>query len=156
MWCRSIHHTGIDFLASQPQLPSKPDIFLLRYILHDHSDKYASILLKHLRAAAEAHTKLTIIDFVVDYTCSIPEGSDFVIPGGSTSTAPQPLLPNYGVAGAYPYNMDMMVCRIVRIMDALVLTHIRCTDARLLQLEGKDHQRVAHSIGCFWMEAENG
>lgn len=125
MWCRSTYHIGVDFLVTQPQLPFKPDIFLLRYILHDHSDKYASILLKHLRAAAEAHTKLAIIDFVVDYACSIPEGSDFVIPGGSTSTAPQPLLPNYGVAGAYPYNMDMMVCRIVRIMDALVLTHIR-------------------------------
>ena len=100
---------GADFLSPQPAFPARPDIFLLRYILHDQSDKYATILLRHLRDAAKDTTKLIIIDFVVDYACPIPEGLEYSIPGDPAPVAPPPLLPNFGVAGAQPYDMDMVV-----------------------------------------------
>ncbi|KAI0087145.1 O-methyltransferase [Irpex rosettiformis] len=106
---KNAHFLEVDFLSCQPPLPSAPDVFLLRYILHDQSDKYASILLKHLRNVAKKCTKLIVIDFVVDYTCDIPENSEYAIPGDPSPVAPSPLLPNFGVAGALPYDMDMVM-----------------------------------------------
>ncbi|EJD00232.1 S-adenosyl-L-methionine-dependent methyltransferase [Fomitiporia mediterranea MF3/22] len=35
-----IHFIDTDFLKEQPPLPGAPDVFLLRWILHDWSDKY--------------------------------------------------------------------------------------------------------------------
>ncbi|KAI0821463.1 S-adenosyl-L-methionine-dependent methyltransferase [Irpex lacteus] len=107
-----MHQTmsGLDYLSPQPQLPSPPDVFLLRYILHNQPDKYAVMLLKHLREAAGASTKLIILDFIVAYACPVSgEAGYYTMPGDIPAIAPFPLLPNFGVAGAYPYNTDMVM-----------------------------------------------
>ena len=100
---------GHDYLCAQPQLPFAPDVFLVRNALHNQPDKYAAIFLGHLRDIATESTKLLIVDFVVDYACAVPEPSEYATPGDPSPTAPLPLLPNYGAAGVYPYNMDMAV-----------------------------------------------
>ena len=83
----------------------------MRYILHNLSDKYATILLTHLHAAAKAATKLIVVDYVVEHACITTQNSESsnTIPGAAAPTAPPPLLPNYGVAGALTYQMDMIV-----------------------------------------------
>ena len=101
---------GTDFLCPQPQLPSTPDIFLIGHALHNQPDKYANMLLSHLRKIATKSTKLIIIDFFIDHACVVPENSEYAVPGGPSPIAPTPLLPNYGAAAAYPYYMDMVVC----------------------------------------------
>ncbi|KAI0087146.1 O-methyltransferase [Irpex rosettiformis] len=103
------HFLGLDFLHPQPKLPYTPDVFFLRYILHNQPDNYATMLLGHLRKVATEYTKLIIIDFVVEYVCPVPEDSEDAIPGDPSPAAPSPLLTNFGVAGAYPYNMDMVM-----------------------------------------------
>ncbi|KAI0825595.1 S-adenosyl-L-methionine-dependent methyltransferase [Irpex lacteus] len=104
---QNAHFIAADYLLPQPQLPAKPDIFLLRYILHNLSDKYATVLLKHLSDAAQPSTKLIVIDYVVEHACATSYHSS--IPGAAAPSAPSPLLPNYGVAGALPYRMDMIM-----------------------------------------------
>ncbi|KAI0085832.1 S-adenosyl-L-methionine-dependent methyltransferase [Irpex rosettiformis] len=107
------HFIPTDYLSPQPPLPATPDIFVLRHILHNLSDKYASILLKHLRTASGPHTKLVVIDYVVEHPCLTPQNSNCkpqdAIPGATAPTAPSPLLPNFGVAAALPYHMDMIM-----------------------------------------------
>ncbi|KAI0085840.1 S-adenosyl-L-methionine-dependent methyltransferase [Irpex rosettiformis] len=107
------HFIATDYLCPQPQLPTVPDILLLRFILHNLSDKYATILLKHLRAIAKSSTKLIVVDYVVEHACLTPRNLDSesqdTIPGAAAPAAPSPLLPNYGLAGALTYQMDMIM-----------------------------------------------
>ena len=105
---------GVDFLSPQPQLPSIPDVFFVRCVLHNQPDKYAVILLKHLRKVAGASTKLVIMDFIVQYACPVESGNpEYTVPGDTLPVAPYPLLPNFGVAEAYPYDADMVVRTVV-------------------------------------------
>lgn len=98
-----------DYLEPQPALATGADVFLLRAVIHDLSDKYATKLLTNLRQAATANTKLIVIDNIVEYACPVPQDPDFLVPGYEPATAPAPLLPNFGAARVFQYNLDINV-----------------------------------------------
>lgn len=95
---------GHDFFAEQPVKDA--DVFVVRYVTHNWSDKYASRILSRLRDAAQQTTKLVIIDVVVDYM-SRDTGAATGIPGAAKAQAPAPLLPYPDSAAGWTYGMDI-------------------------------------------------
>ncbi|EKM56173.1 uncharacterized protein PHACADRAFT_122410 [Phanerochaete carnosa HHB-10118-sp] len=87
------------------------DVFILRHILHNWSDKYASKILSRLRDAAQPATKLVVMDNIVDYMCR-DSGAVAEITGAARSQAPEPLLPYADSAAGSIYSLDicMMCC----------------------------------------------
>lgn len=67
------------------------------------------------------------MDFIVEYACPTSGTPECATPGDPAPIAPPPLLPDFGVAGAYSYNMDMVVSSAspqYNIENAYA--HIRC------------------------------
>ncbi|KIP10236.1 hypothetical protein PHLGIDRAFT_266603 [Phlebiopsis gigantea 11061_1 CR5-6] len=94
-----------DFFAQQPA--REVGVFILRNILHDWSDKYCLNILKNLRSIATPHTRLIIIDSLMNYACIDPKLVS--IPGAQRNTPPEPLLPNGGCASALKYFVDIQM-----------------------------------------------
>ncbi|EKM56174.1 uncharacterized protein PHACADRAFT_196229 [Phanerochaete carnosa HHB-10118-sp] len=97
------------FFAEQPITDA--DVFVLWYVLHDWSDKYASKILLRLRDAAQPATKLVVMDIIVDYMCH-DSGAVADISGATKPQAPEPLLPYADSAASFTYSLDisMMCC----------------------------------------------
>ena len=93
---------GATFFEPQPMFFKSPDVFILRYILHDWSDKYAIQLLTKLRKIAHPDTKLLVVDTIMAYSCDTQDIGDSREP-------PKPLLSNLGAASIYAYDMDLVV-----------------------------------------------
>ena len=87
------------------------DVFVLRYVTHNWADKYAGQILARLRAAAQPHTQLVVIDVVADYM-SRDGGAAADIPGAAKPQAPAPLLPYPDSAASWTYGMDICVRRL--------------------------------------------
>ena len=84
-------------------------VFLTRFVLHDWSDKYAKMIMKKLREAAQPQTKLIVVDYVIQYASppsAAPECAK--IPGVEVPPVPAPLLPTAGQE--LVYSLDMQVC----------------------------------------------
>ncbi|KZV76595.1 O-methyltransferase [Peniophora sp. CONT] len=94
-----------DFFDEQPQ--KNADVFFLRWVLHDWSDGYCLDILKQLRAAAKASTRLVIVDSLIPYACIEDETES--IPGAQRPVPPRPLLPNLGQFSALTYFTDIQV-----------------------------------------------
>ncbi|KAJ8502698.1 hypothetical protein ONZ45_g11512 [Pleurotus djamor] len=97
-----------DFFAPQPV--KNADVYWARAIVHDWGKSKAVEILSHLRAAAKPETKLVIIERIIPYACLPDEEIKKLsqeIPGSELPQAPQPLLPNFGRAGASPYLADV-------------------------------------------------
>ena len=97
-----------------PQPVKNADIFLLRYILHDWSNKGAIEILRRLREAAiPGKTKVVVIDGVLEHACKfdrkrIRGAEDIVFEGSDRkSEVPSGLLPNLGRAQARSYCLDL-------------------------------------------------
>jgi len=73
---------GVDFF--QPQPVKAPDVFFIKFIVHDWPDHSALTILRHLRDAAGPKTRLFSMDKIIPYTCetneSESEGISFVGP----------------------------------------------------------------------------
>lgn len=97
-----------DFFTPQPV--ENAAVFLLKQILHDWPDAYASRILVRLRDVARKDTKLVLIENLIPLACH-DHGSDDGegIPGAVPKEAPKPLLANYGIANEMAYNGDMAV-----------------------------------------------
>ncbi|KAK0458974.1 O-methyltransferase-domain-containing protein [Desarmillaria tabescens] len=91
-----------DFFDVQCQLDAS--VFLLKQITHDWSDQYVARILRHLRHASTATTKLVLVDCIIPHTCRAPQ---VTIPGADFPTPPAPLLANMGAANASPYFTDL-------------------------------------------------
>ena len=95
----------------EPQPVKNASVFLLKHIMHDWPDAYASKILTNLREVAHSDTKLIPIDSIMPFTCH-DSSADKVkgVPGAIPKEAPHPLLANYGVANEMGCNGDMTVC----------------------------------------------
>lgn len=84
-------------------------VYMMRAILHDWSDTYATKILKRLRDAASPESKLVLVEAILQHTCPSPEEyAD--IPGAVVPPAPAPLLANYGIAKELTdYSLDYVV-----------------------------------------------
>lgn len=101
-----VHFFDVNFLKRQPALPAPPDVFLLRWILHDWPDRYAISILKHLRSAAILDkTRLVVLESIPEYACQASTG-----PGAYfLQKPPAPLLSNLGEANVLSYSIDFLV-----------------------------------------------
>lgn len=97
-----IQYIEHDFFQVQRQLDAS--VFLLKQITHDWSDKYVTRILRRLRDASTATTKLVLIDCIIPHSCSAVEVD---IPGANSPAPPAPLLANMGAANASPYFTDL-------------------------------------------------
>ena len=80
-------------------------MFLLRFIIHDWSDKYAMKILRRLRDGAAPTTKLVLVGCITELACHVPgEAND-----KDEDKTPEPLLANMGGARIYPYMLDLCV-----------------------------------------------
>ena len=100
-----VQFIGHSFFEPQPKLFKSADVFMMRYIVHDWSDKYAIQILRHLRDAATMDTKLVVIDAIVSHTCK--SVTDSVNP--KISAPPVPLLQNWGEANIQIQNISVSV-----------------------------------------------
>ncbi|KAG1865914.1 S-adenosyl-L-methionine-dependent methyltransferase [Suillus subalutaceus] len=88
------------------QVPVKgKDIYYLRNIIHDWPDHESALILSNLRKALGPNSRVLIHDYVLRQLSrkqAAAEASNL----GVTS-APEPLLPNYGVGSMRAYEQDM-------------------------------------------------
>lgn len=63
-----------NFFDSQPIKDA--DVYMLKFIIHDWSNKYSQIILRRLREAAGAHNRLVIVDKIIPYIYPPSELSD--------------------------------------------------------------------------------
>lgn len=107
-----------------PQLVERgraASVFLLRMIMHNWPDAESHKILSLLRSAIigreeeETPVKLVIVDSILMYACRGEEAEqsegDQSDPAGAAASdvAPLPLLPNWGVANALAYKLDIQV-----------------------------------------------
>ncbi|KAJ6469006.1 O-methyltransferase [Mycena vitilis] len=101
-----------DFFSPQPV--KNADIFLLRLVVHDWSDAYASKILKRLRDAAQTSTKLIVIENVVPLVCGEDQSFKHIPGAVPTALPPKPLLPNGGIVNMVPYFVDIQMMSLLR------------------------------------------
>jgi len=90
-----------NFLESQPI--KNADVYILKLIVHDWSNKYAQIILQRLREAAGPHSRLIIMDKIIPYICPPSETLDEVsIPGFMKPDLPEPIV-NMSGGITYPH-----------------------------------------------------
>ncbi|KAJ3559927.1 hypothetical protein NM688_g39 [Phlebia brevispora] len=133
-----------DFFTPQPV--KEPAVFLLRMVLHDWSDKYATMILKQLRAAASPHTQLLVIDFTMQYACE-DTTSARQIPGAVLPLPPAPLLANKGTGDVLPYCADLNIMALCN-GEERTLSHFQ----KLFEGAGWKLSRVNYTPG---VELEN-
>jgi hypothetical protein len=95
--------TAHNFFDAQPIKDA--DVFLVRAILHNWSDKYCHQILRQLREAATPSTQLVVVDNLMSYACIDDSLKD--VPGSEVDLPPAPLLPNWGHARAVWYYEDL-------------------------------------------------
>ncbi|KAJ7277953.1 S-adenosyl-L-methionine-dependent methyltransferase [Mycena rebaudengoi] len=94
-----VQFQAYNFFDSQPV--HNASVFLMKQILHDWSDTYASRILVQLRRSAAPSTKLVLFESILPYACRTGEATGEII------SAPPPLLSNYGAVNVMGYNADM-------------------------------------------------
>ncbi|KAJ7027376.1 O-methyltransferase [Mycena alexandri] len=97
----------------EPQPVKNASAFLLRNIVHNLSDADLVAMLTHLRTAALPTTRLVILEYIAVSASRgaspHPYARHIPILGARRGNAPEPLLANYGVAGAPLYYYDLTV-----------------------------------------------
>ena len=126
---RNVFTQGHDFFAEQPI--RNADIFFLRFVVHNWSDKYATKILSNLRAAAQPTTKLVIFEAIMDHM-SRDQGAASDIPGASKPQAPEPLLPYADSATSWIYAADICVRASFRISSSYVTYPLLADDVPVI------------------------
>lgn len=82
-------------------------VYLLRLIIHDWPAGHAVKILEQLRAVAEPHTRLVVVDFIL--SSGRGESTELAhIPGVKVKALPSPLEPNF-VTGWLPTAATLQV-----------------------------------------------
>ncbi|THH02048.1 hypothetical protein EW145_g6813 [Phellinidium pouzarii] len=122
---KKVDFIGLSFFDPQPSLPSPPDVFLLRQIVHDWSDKYVIKLFRRLRDVAGPSTKLVIVDSIIGYACDAP--STYSLDEGPKP--PAPLLSNMGGANLLPYTVDLAILSCINSGERTIDGHNKVIEA---------------------------
>ncbi|KZT25154.1 O-methyltransferase [Neolentinus lepideus HHB14362 ss-1] len=85
-------------------------VYFLREISHNWPNKEAIAIHRHVRDAADAQSRIILVNHVIQYGSASPGTSS---DSAKFPSAPYPLLPNFGPANARAYIMDMvMLCQM--------------------------------------------
>ncbi|KIK58916.1 hypothetical protein GYMLUDRAFT_170352, partial [Collybiopsis luxurians FD-317 M1] len=94
-----------NFFESQPI--EDASVFYLRRVLHDWSNKYAKSILQILCKVIMPHSRLVVAEHLLHPACIDPlHDTGEGISGYKYNCAPEPLLPNFGVAHELAYMTD--------------------------------------------------
>jgi len=114
---------------------------VLKTIIHDWSDEYATKILKRVRDASSETTKLVVVDRIIPYACRLPENGeheeDLKIPGIQKDETPEPLFPHFGGASISSSRGDLNMMVLVNGQERTI-THFR----KLFQSTGWHISRV--------------
>ncbi|KAG1813517.1 S-adenosyl-L-methionine-dependent methyltransferase [Suillus subaureus] len=95
-----VEFVPLNFLEDAPVVGK--DVYYLRNIIHNWQDRDAMTILRNIRKAMGPNSRVLIHDCVLLRTVREPEfGTD------GLSTAPEPMLPNFGAGTHRSYQMDM-------------------------------------------------
>ena len=120
--CSSAAH---DFFAPQPVKDA--DVFVLRAIMHDWSDKYCIQILRHLREAAAESARFIVIDRLMAYACA--DDTLNSVPGARFTAPPAPLLANGGYSSAMSYFADIQMLELQNGKERTVVQFQRLLEA---------------------------
>lgn len=96
-----------NFFDSQPI--KNADVYMLKFIIHDWSNKYSQIILRRLREAAAPHSRLVIVDKIIPYICPPSESKEGIsIPGTLKPELPEPIV-NMSGGITYPHLSSVVV-----------------------------------------------
>ncbi|KAI0737534.1 S-adenosyl-L-methionine-dependent methyltransferase [Daedaleopsis nitida] len=110
-----------DFFTPQPAQDTAASVrvFVVRGCTHNWPDEEVRKMLRLLRDAATAVTKLLIVDVLLPYACYDDTDIDDRIPGAVRSLVPEgsPLLANLGKASAPEYLMDISMMAVLNAKE---------------------------------------
>jgi len=98
----------------EPQPVKGAHVYVLRFIIHDWSDVDSITILRHLHDAAGSHSRLLVMDAVVNHACHDLGGIDEeAVEGAYPPPYPYPLPANGGRVVEYLLNIDLhMLCHL--------------------------------------------
>ena len=84
---------------------------MLRAIIHDWSDSYATQILNHIREAAAPESKLLVIDRILPYACRVSDSDvqNLKALGIEKENIPDGLPPNLGAGYPTSHAVDLNV-----------------------------------------------
>jgi len=97
---------AFDFMKEGPI--KAQNVYYIRHVMHNFADPTSVIILKNVRQAMSADSRLFIHEYIL-------QGSQREATTGvrHTPLAPEPLLPNYGAGNIRHYNQDLnMMCML--------------------------------------------
>ncbi|EIM82217.1 S-adenosyl-L-methionine-dependent methyltransferase [Stereum hirsutum FP-91666 SS1] len=120
----------------QPQPIHEPRVFLLRFVLHDWPDVPSRRILQHLRQAAGPSTRVILLEWIVPYTCTVPDNDSIKnVPGSESPPVPYPLLPSLGPASSHIYFADMRMMNSCNAQERTIGQWIKVAEGTGWKLE---------------------
>ncbi|KAJ4478425.1 S-adenosyl-L-methionine-dependent methyltransferase [Lentinula aciculospora] len=98
------------------------DIYYLSFILHDWQDRESKIILNNIRKAMEPGSRLIIHEIVLRN--ALANADDCTTTESYFDVAPKPLLPNYGVARARTYELDIAMMTLLGSQERTLSEYI--------------------------------
>ncbi|KAJ3794479.1 S-adenosyl-L-methionine-dependent methyltransferase [Lentinula aff. detonsa] len=116
---KRVQFVPFDFFKNAPVKGC--DIYYLSFILHDWQDRESKIILNNIRKAMRPNSKLIIHEIVLRNALA-----DDSIPTAEScfDVAPKPLLPNYGVARARTYELDIAMMTLLGSQERTLSEYI--------------------------------
>jgi len=116
------------------QVPVKgKDIYYLRNIIHDWPDHESALILANVRQAMGPHSRLLIHDYVLRELSRKQAVNEAASLG--VVTAPEPLLPNFGVGNMRMYQQDLTMWILHNAKERTLQNSLELSTAAGLKLE---------------------
>jgi len=126
-----IEFSDLDFFT---QVPVKgKDVYFLRAIIHNWSDREAALILGNLRQALGPHSRILIHDYVLRGLGRKQAEAEAASLG--TVVAPEPLLPNFGVGNISMYQADLTMWIVYNAKERMLRNLLELSTAAGLKLE---------------------
>jgi len=140
VWARdcpeAVRENRIEFaeLNFFTQVPVKgKDIYYLRNIIHDWPDHESALILRNVRQALGPHSRVLIHDYVLRELSRKQAEAEASTLG--VSTAPEPMLPNFGVGNMRMYQQDLTMLILHNAKERTLKNSLELSTAAGLKLE---------------------
>ncbi|KAL0960206.1 hypothetical protein HGRIS_011839 [Hohenbuehelia grisea] len=125
-------------------MPLKASIYFLRAVIHDWPEADCIKILSHIRVAAGPDSKLILFELIVPLACEDPTTA-LIANHDPALKAPEPLLPNFGIAGGWPTWVDLQMLALFDSRERTIQEYIALGDAAGWKLDYVRQQ----SLGAF-------